>query len=158
QEILAGEHGKLFIDLWDRLRASDDPFAVVRDFPLPRLMLPGPTERQELGLDVEAFHFLELGESLDQAAWDTAHSDWQAAGYRLEKSEWHHRRFDVGEDGRAESLVEVDLHIENPMLNERLIVAAELHVHWHPREDGQPVSIEAIEVPELHIWRRAGDP
>jgi enediyne biosynthesis protein E4 len=158
QEILAGEYGKLFIDLWDRLRKSEDAFAVVRDFPLPRLMLPRTAERQELSLGVEAFHLRKPGESLDQSGWETALSDWQAAGYRLDKSEWHHRQFDIDEDGRAESLVEVDLHIENPMLDERLIIEAELHVHWQPREEGQPVAVKAIEVPEMHIWRRAGEP
>ena len=158
QEVLAGQHGKAFIDLWDRLRASEDAFAVAREFPLPRLVLPGAAKRQEMSLDVEAFHLQELGESLDQSGWETLLSDWQAAGYRLETSEWHHRQFDIREDGRAESLVEMELHVENPKIDERLIIMAELHVHWQPRDEGQSVAVEAIEVPELHIWRRSGEP
>jgi hypothetical protein len=158
QEILAGEHGRLFIDLWDQLRASEDAFAVFRQFPLPRLVLPGAADREQLSLGVEAFHLREPAQTLDPTAWETLLSEWQADGYRLDKSEWHHRRFDLAEDGRAESLVEMDLHIENPRRDERLIMTAELHVHWQPREEGQPVAIEAIEVPEMRVLRRAGDP
>lgn len=158
KEILAGRHGQFFVDLWDRLHEAKDPFAVIRDFKLPQLVLPAAVSPRPLSLEVEEFRFGVPTETLTESDWVSLLSRWQQAGYRLAQSEWHHRQFAIGEDGRATSRVEMVLHIENPQREERLIVSSDLHVRWLPLEEGQRAAIEVLEAAELQIWRRTGLP
>jgi len=157
KEVAAGRHGQFFVDLWDRLREAEDRFAVAQEVQLPRLTVPVAGEPVTLSLGVEHFVCHEPGEAL-ATDWRALLSRWQEAGYRLEQCEWHHRQFDIGEDGSAESLVEMVLHVENPSLEERLIVAGDLRVRWQATVEDQPVTVDAIEISELNIWWRKGQP
>ncbi|MGE0758855.1 MAG: CRTAC1 family protein [Pirellulaceae bacterium] len=158
QEIVASRHGQYFVSLWDRLRAAKDQLSLLHALELPQLKLPASVDPQPRDLGVEAFHFGEPSDVLSQADWRGRVEQWQQQGYEIVQTEWHHRRFDLSEDGRAESLVEMEMHVANSGQKIRVILAADLHVHWRPGGEGETAVPESVEVADLRVWRRQGEP
>lgn len=159
EEVQAQKYEEYFVDLWDRLRATEDRVAILKALNIPQLGMPVPGELTKLNHGVEYFRCDALARMLNPTEWVTELERWQAAGYKLTQCEFHHRQFSRNAQGDAESRVNFSLHIENPKIEERIIVSGNLQVRWAKATDEQtPSTIESVEAPGLEIWRRKGTP
>lgn len=157
EEVQAQKHEEFFVDLWDRLRGTEDRFAILGKLQIPQLGLPVPTAATNLSHGVEYFKCDAPAKMLAPAEWQVELGRWQAAGYKLTQCEFHHRQFSRSTDGNAESRVNFSLHIENPKLEERVIVSGNMLVRWRKDTDADALAIvESAEAPGLEIWRRRG--
>ncbi len=158
-EVQAQKHEEFFVDLWDRLRGTEDRFAIFNKLQIPRLGLPVPGPAANLSLGVEYYRCNAPAKMLDPAQWQTELSRWQAAGYKLTQCEFHHRQFSRSTDGNAESRVNFSLHIENAKQEERVIASGNMLVRWKKgTKENEPAIVESVEAPGLEIWRRRGPP
>ena len=67
-EVTSQEYEQVFVDLWDRLRASQEKWKVLKSFPFEQLILGGAqeTETKELGIQVTKYAGKKRPLSIDQ--------------------------------------------------------------------------------------------
>ncbi|HUG69340.1 MAG TPA: CRTAC1 family protein [Pirellulaceae bacterium] len=157
-EVQAQKHEEYFVALWDQLRETEDRYSILKKLQIPQLGLPVPGPAKLMDLEVEHFQCEAPTNQLTPAEWAAELDRWQQAGYKLTQSEWHHRQFSKFEDGSAESRVDMTLHIENPKLEERIIVSGLIRVRWQKSSDDQPAFVESVDARGLQMWRRKGPP
>ena len=162
KEVLAQEFEARIIGLWDRLRATDgSSLGVLAEFPIAEIAWGKKQKPESLELGIEC---ISLDGSLQRKNAEGIRlfaKEIEAAGYRLEESEWHHSRFSLDDQG-AKSGVNFVLHLSRGDENsgvkfERLIVKGELDIQWHTKEpsDVRPATVIAR---KLKILRREGSP
>ncbi len=126
-EVLAQAHEQVFVQLWDALRGSPDPVAVLAAFPFEQIGLPKLKEAS--GGQGRLRRLVHSGplEWLDRAGWKARLAEW-SKGSTLEQSEWHHARFEPAGEGPARSLVKAELHLRRGDSKWRL--GLKLEVTW----------------------------
>jgi hypothetical protein len=171
-EVDAQAYERVFLSMWDQLRASDHQFEVFEKVHFHRLAIPtsSTTRPLEWGI-VETAYLLDptsrtgvlQGEKwLDHATFIRQLTQLQAAGYRLHESEWHHSEFaPATETGPATSLVSFLLHatrssVESKEPDERLAFRGKLKVRWTADSTPAAPAIDSIRVVALTAWRRQG--
>ena len=94
QEVAAQRFETIFIDLWDRLRASPDARDILATVPLQSIVLGKPATATKIEHNIELIT-LEPDRTLSSTQWNTFVREIHGQGYRLEQSEWHHSRFEA---------------------------------------------------------------
>jgi len=131
EERRAQEHGAFFVELWDRLRATEDSRAVLAEVAFDHLLLGSPEQSTLRDWDIVVNRYGSTpGRSLDRGQWQELLRQWEEAGLVLEQSEWHHERFIPATDGPTRSLIDMELHVRNREGDRRVIVSGELSVTW----------------------------
>ncbi len=160
QEVEAQNHEETFIELWDNLRKSDTPLAVLKEFDFGTLTIG------ELGVSVQELeHEIKLSSTdgpeieLDALKWQGWVDAMEAKGYRLFQSEWHHSRFDANPSGNASSVVSIVLHVYNEKDLSRYMIEGKIDVVWKREKNAQgrytPLKIDAS---NLQVLERKGQP
>ena len=159
-EVEAQRHERRFIRLWDDLLRREDKFAVLADFPFSTLTL-GPARKQEtLDLGIQRTRFRQAERDLSPAAWRELLERFEAEGYEIVQTEWHHSRFEPWQEGRAaRSEVSAVIHAARANPPHRVILNAELQVVWSGRVDAQDAPIpDTMTVLDLEILERHAPP
>ncbi len=162
EERRAQEYGAFFVNLWDRLRETEDTRSVLAGVPFDELLLgsaPVRNASHDWGI-VETRYDSASASSLDRGQWHALLRQWaEESGLVLEQSEWHHERFIPATDGPARSLIDTKLHVRNRSGDWRLIVNGELSVIWSERKNAEghyiPTTIDAS---NLTLTERRGQP
>ena len=159
-EMLSHRYGDVFVKLWDKLRNSIDPFKTLAEFPIGEVTLGQGRQTSEHEWGITTISTAEPARLLDAAAWRQQLNAWQAAGYRLDASEWRHPIFDPAtNDAPARSTIQMTLFVEHPEKKERITIRGDLKVVWTEPADPAAEPIPAkIDANQLSITSRAGPP
>ena len=158
-ELEARRHEQVFVNLWDSLRSSDDPWKLLEDFPFEEIVFGSPTNTLLLEHGITVSQLSPQANRVDRAAWNERLRTWHKSGYRIEQSEWRHPHFSTPENGKAKSEIAVALHISNSENTERHVIRGNLHVTWtKPLEPTDAPIPEAIDATKLEVLSRSGDP
>ena len=99
------------------------------------------------------------GSTLAQEEWSRWIGEIAAEGWRLVQCEFRHNRFDTDDGGRPrQSQFYVSGHLTNALHPDRLVVEGNMVVDWAPTVQGQPASIERVDVSSFSVKRRQGPP
>lgn len=161
-EQLAIWHERTVVGLWDRLRRdSPGQFAEVLATLLPasyHVRLPQIQAWHEADHQIE-WADCASGESpyLPASEFLSLLRGWQAAGWQLVQSEWHHARFQPAADGSHHSTFQVLLHAQSADGQTRYEISGPLEVAWTGQENDLRLPLPgAIDMSQLRIGRRTG--
>ncbi|MCA9237967.1 MAG: VCBS repeat-containing protein, partial [Planctomycetales bacterium] len=158
-EVEAQRHEDRIVELWDRLRAADDPWQVFVEFELDALQAYSPQTPRTHELGITEVRFGGEPHTLDRDAIVSHIKAWRDAGYHIVQTEWHHTRFERQQDGPPQSLVSfaIDLQRDDPM--ERTTVRGNLRVTWrYGAAAGATPQVAAVDTADVAIWSRGGTP
>ena len=162
-EIDAGRHEAVIVDLWDRVRAAPDAYAVLRDFPFQAIHVGqlGPREELENGVFRTRLEPESDEKSLDRKKWSELLLFLQGRGFVLAQSEWHHASFVPAKDGRpASSEVVFEAHWIQPRAPiHMLVVEGTLRIVWKsepPKSSVAKPEILSIHTESLALVEREG--
>ncbi|MBM3837852.1 MAG: CRTAC1 family protein [Verrucomicrobia bacterium] len=154
-ELTAQRHEAVFIKLWDDLRSAEDAGVVLTNFAFGELRLGtlGPADPREHGIAVQ-----RLGDPiqrLEPHKWREWVASLKQQGWRLEQSEWRHKRFAVNSQGVSESLIFMTLHAARSNASQRCVARGNLRVEWRKsRKTGGEPFPELIDVTQLEVLSR----
>ena len=153
EELLAQKHERIFIHLWDNLRAASAKHKILARFPFNRLIIgkPDPTETLEQGLSLTRYSGSSV--TLSHEEFERTVNELADQGFRIVQSEWHHSMFQENNKGRAKSTVSVVLHVNNPDQNRLQSIKANLNVTWMSDSQQNPVP-NLIQVTDLELLER----
>ena len=153
EELLAQKHEKIFIHLWDNLRAASVKHKILLLFPFSRLIMgkAEPTELLEQGISRTRFSGSDI--TLSHKEFQKNINNLSDKGFRIVQSEWHHSKFEKNLSGRAKSTVSVVLHISNVDQNILQSIKAKLNVTWLAEGQLGPVP-DTIQVTDFEILER----
>ncbi len=135
-EILAQQYERTFIRLWDDLRATDDPFAVLATFKFDKLKIGKPNNPEKLEDGITRWHISKIGQERNMEEWAASLNEYKNQGWHIVQTEWHHRRFEPPAEGPARSSFNVILHVRKKDARHRVIIDGMIHVTWTDRKDG----------------------
>ena len=92
-EVMAQKFEEPFIDLWDRIRASEDKIGELTRFAFEDLTLGMPSEATPHDHHIEAFRCDNGTMTFTPEQWTSWLKDWQDSGLRMIQAEFHHSRF-----------------------------------------------------------------
>lgn len=159
-ELLSHRYGDVFVNLWDQLRSSPDPFETLASFPLGEITFGQVTNRSAHEWEITTLQTGLPARSLTAADWRGQLLAWKEAGYGLDASEWRHPIFNPPtENTPAQSVIQVTLFVEHAERRERITIRGDLKVTWRePAEPGaDPLAVQ-IDATRLTITQRAGPP
>ncbi|MEE2947011.1 MAG: CRTAC1 family protein [Verrucomicrobiota bacterium] len=146
-EMTARQYGEVAIQIWDNLRAGIDPFQMIGDMPFQVMQLgqAQPAESWESG--IRRVRLANGGPAWSPKQFAEALGQWRAAGWRLEQSEWRHRRFSPRAANGPVSVFWISLHLINDTLAKRGILRGDITVQWQsaaitPEALPQPTRID----------------
>jgi len=143
-ELAAQVHETVFDDLWDRLRTSKDPLATAQGASLERITLAMPRPGRPLKDGILLAKPGPAQPPLDLAGWRARLAAWQAAGWRIDRTEWHHDEYHP-EATPPWSYVKVDIQATGPD-GSRDEFRGRLRVTWHePTQPHTPPSIADVD-------------
>lgn len=158
-EIEAQRHEQVFIELWDSLRSTDNPWALLENFPFEEFVFGTPTNTIVIDHGISISQFAPPATKTNRAAWKELLRTWRERGYRIEQSEWRHPFFSWSKNRKAKSQIAVTLHISNSKNMERLVIRGDLHVTWKkPLEPAAAPVPEVIDATNLEVLLRSGEP
>lgn len=159
EETLAQEYEETFIRLWDALRDSDDPDAVLRAFPFNELSFGGLTPVVTLDHGIESRVMKTADRTISVEQWRAWLDEVRRRGFRLDQTEWHHKEFKWVEDGPNESVFSFTLHVANEPANLRVVLTGRFHIVWQEEKTDEGVALaDRIKITELEILQRQGEP
>jgi hypothetical protein len=160
KEVLAQQHERTIVRLWDDLRAASDPWAVLESLPWESLVIGtfGPSESWEhdIRYATTTSPYRRLSSKAIRGTIDSLRKN----GYRLDQSEWRHEAFVPSQNGEAaRSTIDMTLHISSRDDHQRWIVQGEVEVTWSQRQDsaGRPLPA-AMEARKLALLSRRSPP
>ncbi len=158
-EMVAERHEDLFVRLWDDLRNADDKFSVLGSFPFQQLVVGTPGQTELIEHAIERTQLAAPGRTLDAGEWKQQLRKLKAEGFRLDQCEWRQPSFMLRTNGPARSVVAMTLHINNPMLDRRVILRGDLRVEWETPADPTAAPIpRVIDATNLEMLARSGPP
>ncbi len=159
KEVLAQRYESTFVELWDQLIHQSDKYQVFKNFKFTQLIV-GTTPRSEtLDWQISRVVFDEPLQQISSEQWPAWAAGFEAAGYEIVETEFHHSAFVPSPDG-ATSQVSFVIHAKRAETNERFIVRGTLGIRWQPDVDpasGRYVP-ETIDATDLYVLARKGDP
>ncbi len=152
--------GSMVEAFWDALNEASNALARLGDAPLRSLVAPTNLVASELPHGIRRLRGGGAGATISPAQWRSRLGTWGRAGWRLDQSEWRHRRFEPATAERgAQSLFEVSLDLSRLNPPGRAQVRADLRLTW-PSESSSQSGIAwgdgAVE--DLEIRTRDGEP
>ncbi|MCA9073583.1 MAG: CRTAC1 family protein [Planctomycetaceae bacterium] len=153
-EVTAQKFEEPFIDLWDRIRASEDKIHELTEFTFADLTLSMPGEPTRHDHMIDAFTCDNGTMTFDQEQWKSWLSDWQHAGLKMIQAEFHHSRFHPDEESPSSSVSFV-LDLTNSSEETNYNVRGMIDVVWEPlaSESDQPEA-RSITLSDVKILRR----
>ena len=130
-EVLAGQHERTIVRLWDRLRQSTEPLDVLAEFPLRSILIGQKPDSRSLELGIRQIKLGEPFKEWQRVEFQAIINKFREQGFRLEESEWHHRAFRTNGEKRT-SVVDFVLHVlhrrdaNDERKNARIIIRGKL--------------------------------
>lgn len=156
-EVAAQQHERIFVRLWDDLRAAKDKFAVLREFPLDKFHHGKAQEPEPGPWDIESIHLGEPETTLTAEQFRSAIKTFQESGYRIVETEWHHSNFNVDSGGTAHSTVATVLHVIHASDSKRFIIRTNLDVEWSKSISDANIPLpRVIKARDVRIGQRTG--
>ena len=158
-EVEAQEYENTFVGLWDSLIHGKDKFAVLREFNFNRINLPQDVKEEAFDHDIVRKQG-STSKAIDRAEFVELLNEFEAAGYKIVETEWHHQEFEPAtEDKTASSRVSVLMHVTHEKTNRRFIVRGKLGIVWQRAETAKERRVpDSIDASELYVYEREGDP
>ena len=153
EELEAQEYEKIFIHLWDNLRAASVKHRVLSMFPFNRLVMGKAQSKESLEQGIFRTRFSESGVTLTHEQFKKTINELAGQGYRIIQSEWHHSKFDKKTGGSPVSTVSVVLHVKNSDQNRLQSIKANLNVTWLSDVLNRHVP-DTIKITDLEILER----
>jgi len=160
-EVEAQAYERVFLSMWDELRANKHSFSVFDHVHLNQITLEPPIAERSLDWDILETTYgndpvTNAGEKkLSHEQFANWLASLQRAGYKLHESEWHHSEFHpANADGPASSLVSFLLHVTGP--ESRMAFRGKLQVRWTADSSTKSPVIDSIRVIKLKRWQRKG--
>ena len=159
KELVAQQCGRTIESLWDGLNAATNKLALAAAFQLGAIVLGKWTVAETLPHGILLLHSAGPGSILSQEEWRRWIGEIAAEGWRLVQCEFRHNRFDTGDGGQPrQSQFYVSGHLTNALHPDRLVVEGNMVVDWAPTVQGQPASIQRVDVSSFSVKRRQGPP
>ena len=153
EELEAQEHERIFVHLWDNLRAASVKHKVLSMFPFKRLVMGKMQSKEPLEGGVFRTRFRGSDVTLTHDQFKKTVNELAKQGFRIIQSEWHHSEFEKKTESSAVSTVSVVLHVKNSEQNQLLSIKANLNVTWLSDAQISPVP-ETIKVTDIEILER----
>lgn len=150
QEVEAQRYESYFVQLWDRLRASAQPWDELAGAPLQSITIAELFPSKQIEHEIE-FIDAHRGPTWTGSQW-TDFVKQLSQRFRLVQSEWHHSRFELT-DGGSQSTVSMALHVVDEQEEDRIVIKGDLSVEWP--SDGTVIP-KWIDASGLKAWRRRG--
>jgi hypothetical protein len=157
-ELLAQDHERTIIDMWDRLRGNLDAITLLGAEPATTVVVgsPGPPEVLEGALTSTPLDAEPT--SLDADGRRKLAQQLVDQKYRLVESEWHHTRFEPRAEGGPRSTFGILLHVVGPRDEDRTVIKGDIVITWEPNPDAsglrRPRTVDATGLRMLR-WDRA---
>ena len=116
EELLAQKHERIFIHLWDNLRAASVKHKIIARFPFNRLIMGKAQYKESLERGISRTRFSGSGITLSHKEFQRTVNELAGQGFRIVQSEWHHSKFNKNLGGAARSTVSVVLHVKHVLL------------------------------------------
>ena len=151
----AQEYEGAFVDFWDELRASEDKWKVLEEFPMESIVLVIKGEATEHDWGIRGMQFEGGGERLNSAGWSAWLGRLREEGVEVEDTEWHQEEFDPK---TMASVFRFVVHATGPV-DMRYIVRGRLRVVWTDEKDAAGnYKAGSINVTEALMLARKGKP
>lgn len=159
-ESLAQRYEETFVQLWDDLRATSDPAAVLGAFRFETLRIAEPVVVSTLDHGITVFKTDGPERDLSAADWRTLLTECTNAGMRLVQSEWHHAEFVAAtDDAPATSVVNFTLHVADDARALRWDITGKLGLQWSSGQDAMMnYVVSRIDATDVTIRHREGAP
>ncbi len=158
-EVAAQAYEQLVIALWDDLRSTEDYTRVLKKLEFETLTIATPAAATTTLDDITVSRLDGPKKALTPERWE----DWllrqKSDGYELVQSEWHHAAFDTSDPDQPKSRLNVEFHVENTRMDQRLIIRGELKIAWSDQrtDNGHHVP-KTIDATGMSILSRIGRP
>ena len=159
QEVAAQAYEQTIVKMWDALRGANDQLKTLSQVPLTSLTMGRAQPAESLDQGVQRIEFSPPQQTLDRADWLALIKEWDARGFRLVESEWHHSNFSRDE-GRAVSTIDFVLHVvrdanqsSDPI---RVVLRGKMRIEWTGSKE-TPVPGKVV-VDKLDVLARRGQP
>lgn len=155
-EVLAQKFETRFTRLWDDLLQQQDKYAVLSNFPFTSMIAAKATGNEVLDLNIRKTTFSKRGQKMTPEQWRAMLVSYQAQGYLIEQTEWHHSRFvPASKDGPATSVVNMSIHAYREKPVHRLTIKGQLDVVWSDKLDAEGIPVpDVITVSKMEIVDR----
>jgi hypothetical protein len=129
-ELLAQEYEQVFIDMWDRMRATTDKFPELASATFDQLVFGQSGTLTEHELGIQETRFDGDDKTLSHAEWIDFLNSLQADGLIMEQSEWRLTRFEKETEQGAKSVIAMSVHAKNAAADQRYMLTGNLEVSW----------------------------
>ena len=155
-EVLAQKFETRFTRLWDDLLQQQDKYAVLSNFPFTIMIAAKVTGNNVLDLNIRKTIFSKGDQKMTPEQWRAMLASYQAQGYLIEQTEWHHSRFvPAGKDGPATSEVNMSIHVYREKPAHRVAITGQLNVAWSDKLDAEGIPVpDVITVSKMEILDR----
>jgi hypothetical protein len=156
-EVDAQAFERVFVSMWDELRATNHDLDIFNKVNFRKIALPTPKSQRNLEWGIVQTSYAMGKKWLDKSQL----ADWlekmSAAGYQVHESEWHHSEFQPAiEDDPGRSVVSFLLHVT--AADQRIILRGELRVQWTADSTVESPQIDSLTVANLNCLTREGPP
>lgn len=157
-EVKAQKFEEPFIDLWDKMRSSEDQIADLAGFSFEDLTIGLPGEPKQHDHAIDSYRCDNGTMKFDPEQWKSWLADWKASGLRIFQTEWHHSIFEP-DDESPRSVVSFVLHVVNDNTNDWYSIRGKLAVAWKPLTSPTDTpEARSIETTDVAILHRQADP
>ncbi|OUW17574.1 MAG: hypothetical protein CBD18_04255 [Opitutales bacterium TMED158] len=163
EQVEAIRYGDRIVDLWDKLRESENPLETLQTYPLGQV--EAPKWKNGRRLPEKIFEFVhETGQGAPQFLksyqLQTMVNGFVQEGYVLDQVDLRQIAFDIDDDGKAISKIEFEFNVSGPTHTlYRRSFRGVASVSWSEGEDAEGLPLpETVSFDSLHQFRRTGKP
>jgi hypothetical protein len=159
KEILAEEAGRVIEDLWDSINAATNKLSVIASFPFGYVQLGNWNRSQSLPHDIDLVSSDSLGPILTSDQWPKWVSQFAREGWELVTLDFRHAQIDFKNTGQpVQSRFRFAARLTNSLSPQRATIEGDLLVAWGEKPPAGPPAIRAIDLSQLQLKTRSGEP
>lgn len=158
-EITAQKYEDTFVDLWDRIRGSNEKFTVLGGFAFETLAVRAFGAGETLPHDVIRRRMTGEVHDWNSAEFKSWLAEQKASGLKIIQTEWHHRKFERGTNAPDRSVVSFSIHARSGTAHTRHVLAGEMGITWSATKNELGLFVpRKISVTGLELLTREGKP
>jgi ASPIC/UnbV protein/VCBS repeat protein len=159
KETLARDCGRTFESLWDSVNAATNKLSLVTELRFNEIVIGEWGPIRNLSHGIELREPVGSGPALSHGQWRDRLERFRSEGWRLERIEFRHNRFETDEKSQPrQSHFYFSAHLTNEGRSERAIVEGDLVVDWAAKRPGEALwPVRRIDASRLTIKTRRGE-